>query len=433
MRHVIVLGLFMLGMLIGVHSADLSAQVLKTEKKDPKAEAKVDPKKEAPKEIEWPKKILGKTLDQWVQDMVLPKQKDASMRDFAIKTVPLFGPDARKAASKNLIQVLTNDPDINVKLTAIQTVPLLGFDDRDLDEGLAALYAFVNKGVSNASNHTRYEVTMALGKCGPIAKKAIPLLADWTLKDFSSWQNRKAAAYALGRLGLPTPLPPDPLAKKDDPPKMSGPDVGAVRALADRLSRLNEPSHQVRREAVQSLLLLGPPQNEVVWKDLRVKLANAFKDTDISTQIWARVCFIRTELDLIKPGDANLDAIKTLAQTHEEAAIRLEAVQALGTIGNEASSAVTYLRKLAEDPELAKIDDKEMTLAQRDKLLIAVMAIWALGQMTAEQNQLVPVLTALQRHPKEVIKNAAKDAYTNLVRLGDPKFEPPPKKEIKKP
>src|SRR5688500_13499922 len=97
MRHVIVFGLFMLGMLIGVSSADLSAQVLKTEKKDPKGDAKVDPKKEAPKEIEWPKKILGKTLDQWVKDMV--GQKDASMRDFAIKTVSLFGPDARKAAS----------------------------------------------------------------------------------------------------------------------------------------------------------------------------------------------------------------------------------------------------------------------------------------------------------------------------------------------
>jgi HEAT repeat protein len=432
MRHVIVLGLFMLGVVIGVHSADLSAQVLKTEKKDPKGDAKADPKKEAPKEIEWPKKILGKTLDQWVQDMVLPKQKDASMRDFAIKTVPLFGPDARKAASKNLIQVLTNDPDINVKLTAIQTVPLLGFDDRDLDDGLNSLYAFIRRN-SGASNHTRYEVTMALGKCGPIAKKAIPLLADWTLKDGSSWQNRKAAAYALGRLGLPTPLPPDPLAKKDDPPKMSGPDVAAVRALADRLSPTNEFSHQVRREAVQSLLLLGPPQNEVAWNYLRTNLAVAFKDSDISTQIWARVCFIRTELDLIKKDNANLLAVSKLAEAHEEAAIRLEAVQALGTIGNEASSTVTFLRKLAEDPELAKIDDKEMTPAQRDKLLIAVMAIWALGQMTAEQNQLVPVLTGLQRHPKEIIKNAAKEAYTNLVRAGDPKFEPPPKKDIKKP
>jgi hypothetical protein len=45
----------------------------------------------------------------------------------------------------------------------------------------------------------------------------------------------------------------------------------------------------------------------------------------------------------------------------------------------------------------------------------------------------VPVLTELQQHKNEFIKAAAKDAYTNLVRAGDPKFEPPPKKDIKKP
>jgi HEAT repeat protein len=425
MRHVIVFGLLMLGMLIGVSAPELSGQVLKTEKKDPK----VDPKKEAAKEPEWPKKILGKNLDQWVKEMVPLNQKDASMRDFAIKTVPLFGPDARKAASKNLIEALRNDPDINVKLTAISTVPLLGFDDRDMDDGLNALIAFIRVGTT-ASNHTRYEVTMALANCGPIAKRAIESLVATTLRDSSSWQNRKAACYALGRLGLPTPLPPDPIAKKDDPPKMSGPDLAAVRALADRLM-LPDSSHQVRREAVQSLLLLGPPQNEPAWKHLREALTKASNDkVDPSTQIWARVCFIRTELDLIKSGDANLRAVVKFAD-HEEATVRLEAIQALGTIGNEAKSELGRLINLATDPSLAKIEDKTMTQAERDKLLIASMAIWSLGQMTEEQKKVLPVLDELKRHPKDIIKNAAISAYENQVRVGDPKFVP--KKDPKKP
>jgi hypothetical protein len=430
MRHVIFFSLLMLGILIGVGSPELTGQVLKTDKKETKVDPKVDLKNEKAKEIEWPKKILNKTLDQWVRDMVIANQKDASMRDQAIKTVPLFGPDARKAASKNMIEVLRNDPDINVKLTAISTVPLLGFDDRDLDDGLAALMAFVNKNLSKASNHTRYEVTMALGSCGPIAKKAIPLLAEWTLTDFTSWQNRKAACFALGRLGMPTPLPPGPMAKPGDPPKMSDPDVAAVHALSSRLT--SDTSYQVRREAVQSLLLLGPPGNPAAWGELRKALTTAFKDSDISTRIWAHVTFIRTELNLIKPNDPNLKAVIGYCD-HEEPAFRLEAVQALGTIGNEASSALSLLQRLAMDPKLATINVKEMTVAERDMLTIAATAIWSLGQMTSEQNKLVPVLTELQQHKNEFIKAAAKDAYTNLVRAGDPKFEPPPKKDIKKP
>ncbi len=421
MRRLTFLGLFILGMLIGIGSSELPAQVLKT---DPKADPKA---KVEPKQPEWPKKIMGKALDQWVKEMVSNNQKDASMRDFAIRTVPLFGPDARKAASKNLIHVLNSDPDINVKLTAISIVPMLGFDDKDMDDGLNSLAAFIRRG-STASNHTRYEVTIALGNCGPIAKRAIEPLADWTLRDPSSWQNRKAAASALGRLGMSTPLPPDPLAKKDDPPKMSGPDVRAVVALAKSLSE--DFSHQVRREAVQSLLMLGPPHNQIAWTELRKSLTKAFTDSDISTRIWAHVCFIRTEQELIKPNDSNLKAIIKYTE-HEEPSIRLEAIQAIGTIGNEAKSALTILIALATDPSLAKIDDKEMTPADRDKLAIAAMAIWAMGQMTEEINKLVPILTELQQHKKEFIRKAAKAAYEHLVRKDDPKFEP--KKDMKKP
>ena len=425
MRHVTFLGLLMLGMLIGIGSAELSGQAPKTDpKKDPKGKLI----NEEPMKPEWPKKILGKNLDQWVNQMVRANQSDASMRDHAIRTIPLFGPDARKAASKNLIQVLTNDPDINVKLTAIQMAPIIGFDDRDMDDGLNSLVAFIRQG-SGASNHTRYEVTMALGNCGPIAKRAIEPLAGWTLKDFSSWQNRKAAAWALGRLGQPTPLPPAPNAKQGAPVQMGPPDVRAIVALSKTLS--DDFSYQVRREAVQSLLMLGPPHSEVAWKELRLSLTKAFKDSDIATRIWAHVTFIRTEQDLIKDNDANLQAVIKYCG-HEEPGIRLEAVQALGTIGNEAKSAVGLLEALAKDPTLAKIDEKEMTPSERDKLTIAATAIWSLGQMTAEHSRLVPLLTDLQRHPIKFIADAAKSAYENLVRTGDKNFVPP-KKEVKKP
>lgn len=422
MLRVTFLGLLMIGMLIGIGTSESPGQVLKT---DPKADPKV---KEEPKKPEWPKKILNKGLDQWVREMLVANQKDASMRDHAIRTLPLFGPDARKAASKNLIQVLSSDPDINVKLTAIATVPILGFDDGDMDAGLNALVAFIKPQVSTASNHTRYEVTMALGNCGPIAKRAILPLTEWTLTDKSSWQNRKAAASALGRLGQGTPLPPAPGAKMGAPVQMGPPDNLAIRALSKCLSE--DFSHQVRREAVQSLLMLGLPDSEIVWKELRASLTKAFKDSDISTRIWAHVCFIRTEANLIKPNDPNLAAVVKYTE-HEEASIRLEAVQAIGTIGNEASSKISLLLQLAEDPKLAQVDEKKLTDSERDAMAIGAMAIWALGQMTSEQSKLIPVLDGLTRHKTEYIKNAAKDAYKFLTRIDDAKFDP--KKELKKP
>src|SRR5258706_14545656 len=81
MRPVSFIGLLMFGMAIGIGSSELDGQTLKTDSKD----AKADPKaKEAAKEPEWPKKILGKSLDQWVKEMVVANQKDASMRDHAI-------------------------------------------------------------------------------------------------------------------------------------------------------------------------------------------------------------------------------------------------------------------------------------------------------------------------------------------------------------
>jgi hypothetical protein len=356
------------------------------------------PKSDPPakEEIKWPKEIAGKGLDQWIREM--RDSRDASQRDLAIRTVPLFGPDSRRA-SGNLIYAMTKDPDINVRLTAINTVPLIGFDDDNLDTGLNAMDTMLKPG-SGAANHTRYELTLALGNCGPIAKRVIPTLIQFTIVDPTSWQNRKAAATALGQLGQPM------MANQ-------GPDIQAVRGLIRAMRQ--DSSHQVRREAVSSLLQLGPPTVEAVWKELRDALTYAMKDADKGVALWSRVAYIRTEQELLKPTDPNLVAIAKLL-TSPDLAVKQEAIQAIGVIGEEAKSRVPDLLAIA--------------LGKNEEPIIIATALWAMSQMPSETDKMLPAIDTLKQAPEPIIKSAAQAAHKALTEKPDPekKKDPPPKK-----
>jgi HEAT repeat protein len=384
MRLVVLFGLILGVLALGNSSP---AQVLKKE---------LEPEK--PPEIKWPKEIQGKDMATWVR--TVRESKDASARDQALRTVPYFGPECRKLVGPSIISAITTDPDINVRLTAISMVPLIGFEPELVDEGLGALISvLVNK---NNANHTKFEATTALGNCGPIAKKAIPAIMSHTLIDMTSWQNRKAAAAALGRLGQPI--------GKDD-----GPDLQAVKGLASLLYLAKkDPSHLVRREAINALILLGPPKEETTWKFLRAQLTGAFTDPDKSVALWARVAFIRTEQELIKPTDANLLAVVKLLSS-KELAEKQEAIQALGVIGEEARWRLADLIAIAQ--------------GKNEEPIIIATALWSMSQMPSETGKILPVIDPLQRAPDPTIKAAAESAYKTLTEKPDPdkKKDPPPK------
>ncbi|MCE9530784.1 MAG: HEAT repeat domain-containing protein [Planctomycetes bacterium] len=384
MRHGIFVGLLLA--IIGLSGNHLPAQAPVQVPKIPKEEPK----------FEWPREILGKNLDFWVRSM--RESKDASTRDQAIRIIPLFGPDSRKAASANLLYALTKDPDINVRLTAIATVPLIGFDGAELEAGLTALTNMIKPG-SGAANHTRYEVTQALGNCGPIAKRAIPTLVTNTIIDPTSWQNRKAAAEALGKLGQPTAAG-------------EGPDIEAVKGLIKCLK--TETSHQVRREAINSLMVLGPPTVEAVWRDLRSALEVSARDNDRSIVIWSHVVFLRSDFP-VKPGDPHMAALTKLIHTTEQSH-RIEAIQAIGVLGDEGRS------RLNELIALAKSDKEEPA--------IIASALWAMSQMPCEATKILPIIDNFKRAPNELIKQAAETAYKTLTVKPEPekKEVAPPKK-----
>jgi len=379
--------LFSLGLMVAMFALAAAATPAQEPKNVPK-----DPRDE----IKWPKEVLGKTLDQWIREM--RESSDASTRDQAIRMLPMFGPDSRRA-SVNLVNAIAADKDINVRLTAINTVPLIGFDEANTDPGLNALVNILKPG-SGAANHTRFEATNSLAACGPIAKRAIPTLIDFTSVDITSWQNRKAAVAALGRLGVPTTAD-------------GGPDIQALRGIIKVLQ--TDRSHQVRREALSSLLMLGPPKVELVWKELRKALDFAMKDPDKSIALWARVAFVRTEQELIKTNDPNLVAITKLLAS-KDLEVKQEAVQALGVIGEEAKTRL---------PELIAIVE-----GKNEEPYMIATALWALSQIPSETGKILPVIDPLKRAPDATIKAAAEQAYRTLTDKPDPdkKTDGPPKK-----
>jgi hypothetical protein len=279
-----------------------------------------------------------------------------------------------------------------------------------------------------AANHTKFEVTNAIGSCGPVFAKAIPTIVSVTLKDQSSWQNRKAAATALGRLGQQ--LPPTPPMKEEDGP---GPDAHAVRGLISALR--TDTSHLVRREAINSLILLGPPKVEAVWKELRTALTEAKRDNDKSVALWARVAYLRIDQEpMPKTTDPDLIAI-TKSLYAAEVVDKEEAIQALGVLGDQAGSRVPELIAMVRSNELNGKDVKVKNVkgknnkAHNEEPGTIAMALWALSQIPSKMNDTLPTISEYKSASDPIIKGAADTAYKALTAKPDPnaKKDPPPK------
>src|SRR5262245_16712142 len=82
------------------------------DKKSPSADKK-EPDKKDPPEYKWPTDINGKDISAVMKDM---EDKDPTIREFAARTLPLFGPPAQKEkVSELLIRRMKVEMDPGVK------------------------------------------------------------------------------------------------------------------------------------------------------------------------------------------------------------------------------------------------------------------------------------------------------------------------------
>jgi HEAT repeat protein len=226
----------------------------------------------------------------------------------------------------------------------------------------------------------RYRAVVALGSAGPDARAAIEQIL-FMLRDNATWESREAAATALGLIA-------------HDP--VNGPSLEVLKYL---YALLNDRAYKVRMAAVHSLSLLGPSNandKELVDNYVAALLPIAQKDPELSLQIWARVAIIGATKDF-KAAYINPIAKHTESS---DPVVRLQAVQALGTLGTNAKSTVPVLINSLADPDAS----------------VQMAAIWAVGRMESSAINALPLLNTIMEIPNipDYVKNAAKESAEKI-------------------
>ena len=150
---------------------------------------------DAPKPNTPPSKINERGLAEWLADF---KSSDPTVRERAVKVIPLFGVEAaRKQAIKPLTGLL-DDPDPGVRVNAILIIATIGFDKlEDLKTTSDKLASVLGKTLPGSV--IRVHATRALGSFGREAFGAINAVV--AVADDPSWEVRAAVATTLGRIG----------------------------------------------------------------------------------------------------------------------------------------------------------------------------------------------------------------------------------------
>jgi HEAT repeat protein len=326
----------------------------------------------------------GKDLDGWIA--VLATSRDPSEQENAIRTIMLYGPNLAVRAVPILLKTLKRHSldypvDASVRInSAIALGFILGnlkeTDPRQVREAVP----LVTRMLADNQVIIRYRAAQAIGQFGPEARKALPSLLAM-LKEKQIWENRQAAALALGRIA------------RDDK-------TGTDPKILNELFQLakHDLAFQVRLAAVQSLARLGAPAGpgtpalKMLRKNYVASLEYvATHDPKKSVQIWAHMALMAAE----GIQRERMSAIGKLLSC-EEVVARMEAAQAIGALGEKAVGQVPRL--------ITALDDKEQS--------VAVWSIWALGRMGKGASEALPRLQKIadNKEEPEILRYLARDA-----------------------
>jgi HEAT repeat protein len=360
-------------------------------KKEP--DKKEPDKKEPPKlpEIKWPTDINGKGINDVMRDM---ESTDPTIREFAVNTLLLFGPPTQKEnVSKLLVKRMRVETDPGVKFAVFRAVGQIPFEnENDTKEVLRLLANVVDTATARDGGAAgRLHAVQTIAMFGPKGEPCITALTGQAVGD-TAYETRRCIAQALGRVGLN---------------EKSGPNMKALTKLADHFA--SDPSAAVRMEALQSLLLLGPPwaevhkpddktmpkidtkSAEVIIKSMKLRVGDPKAKTtglekDKQVEIWARLVLMA--FDPKEINDDNLDAIAKYL-TGAEPGVRVQALQAMGLLGEKASRKLTDVVRLMEE--------KEAPVAQ------TVAAVQVLMAMGAGAKPAVPNLKKMLDEKKKAL------------------------------
>jgi hypothetical protein len=335
-----------------------AAQTPVTGQDPSKDKEKVQPKQP---EFKWPTQIGGKGVAEWLKDAT--ENPDPAMREVALRALPSFGPDARKACSKKLLVRMRAETDPGVKFIVFSTVAMLGLEDSELHDGITILANLVDEGAAGGSS--RLHALKSLAMFGSKAEGAITKLTGQVCND-PAYETRRTLADTLARVGFN---------------EKTGPNVKALNCLAATLAK--DRSAAVRMAALQSLVLLGPPwagppvgkglPGPPDWPScktvvgnmksrLEVRKGHGIVEADKQLEIWCRVVLMRFDPKELA-NEAHLNEITKNLSPNSELGPKLQALQALVLFGERAGTQVDKVVPLLKDEDTLVVSAVLGTLA----------------------------------------------------------------------
>jgi HEAT repeat protein len=369
--------------------ASARAPAPRAQDKEPPKGGEKDPAKQP--EFKWPTQIGGKGLADWLKDAT--ESNDPAVREFALKTLPGFGPDARKMCSRKLLARMRAEPDPGVKFTVFSTVATLGLEDSELQDGIVILANIVDNGA--AGGLSRLHAVESLAMFGSKAEGAIPQLTGKACLD-PAYVTRRTIAETLARVGFN---------------EKSGPNLKALNRLAATLAK--DESAAVRMAALQSLVLLGPPwagpppgkglPGPTDWKACKtvvesmksrlvVRKSLGIVESDKQLEIWCRVVLMRFDQKELA-NEEHLDEITKNLSPTSEIGPKLQALQALVLFGERAGSQV----------------DKVVPLLKEEDPLVLAAVLGTLASMGVRAEPAIPELENTEKFWAEKLAKRKKE------------------------
>jgi HEAT repeat protein len=326
--------------------------------------------------------VGGKTLQEWIAEIGSP---DRSKGENAMRTCLMFGPDRAYEALPAIMKVLQTHNasyplDVSIRVNgAIAVGVIIGMANDPDPKHVQDSVLLMTRLLSDREGIVRYRAAEALGRIGPDAKAAIPKLLE-IIEDPTTWETRLAVCAALGAIAV-------------DEKNQLAPPVAVQSALFKRLS---DSASRVRLAAIQSLTFLGKPADPKHNENLIKALGQvAQRDPDATVRIWAVMAIMGC-------GEITEPLVTEIAKMlkHKEMSARIQATQALATLGPKAKTSVPAL--------VAALDDRQDLVVLHTMMALARMELWG--------GPAVPALQKIANDSKrgEVLRRAATQAISTI-------------------
>jgi hypothetical protein len=270
--------------------------------------------------------IESRNITSWLQDLT---DKDAGVREQAIRAIVYFTAPPTSEVIQGLVSRCKDD-DYSVRVRAIMALTVLKVNKNEIPRVVSVMGERLT---SDSQVLVRFHAVVCLVNYGADARDAVPALMKGAV-DPGSFEIRRMSLRALqacGYLNVTVPQgqhpPPDP------------------KVTQQLLASLRDKTNAVKLEAVLALGGMGRSPDPNLQKQVEDGLMAMMNSHDKSVAIWSIV----SAMALDKPNDNYVARLIKYTKSTESHKTRIQAINALSTVGVRSKGTLPALIDLLED------------------------------------------------------------------------------------